>query len=118
MTPPIKAVTGGMRTVARRTKRGIKQLVIPKMYFEDIGFRYLGPVDGHNIEKLEDIFKICKEQEGPIIVHVLTKKGKGYKPAENNPDKFHSTSKFNKETGEKISKGKGTSMISPREIIV
>ena len=90
----------------QRTKRGIKQLVIQKMYFEDIGFRYLGPVDGHNIEKLEDIFKISKEQEGPILIHVLTKKGKGYKPAELNSDKFHSTSKFNKETGEKISSGK------------
>ena len=90
----------------QRTKRGIKQLVIPKMYFEDIGFRYLGPVDGHNIEKLEDIFKISKDQEGPILIHVLTKKGKGYKPAELNSDKFHSTSKFNKETGEKISSGK------------
>jgi len=62
--------------LVQRTKRGIKQLVIPKMYFEDIGFRYLGPVDGHNIEKLEDILKICREQEGPILVHVLTKKGK------------------------------------------
>ena len=92
--------------LVQRTKRGIKQLVIPKMYFEDIGFRYLGPVDGHNLEKLEDILKISKEQEGPILIHVLTKKGKGYKPAENNPDKFHSTSKFNKETGEKQSKGK------------
>ena len=76
------------------------------MYFEDIGFRYLGPVDGHNLEKLEDILTISREQEGPILIHVLTKKGKGYKPAENNPDKFHSTSKFNKETGEKASKGK------------
>ena len=92
--------------LVQRTKRGIKQLVIPKMYFEDIGFRYLGPVDGHNIEKLEDIFKICKEQDGPILVHVLTKKGKGYKPAESSPEKFHSTSKFDKETGEKIGKGK------------
>ena len=92
--------------LVQRTKRGIKQLVIPKMYFEDIGFRYLGPVDGHNLEKLEDILEICKDQEGPILVHVLTKKGKGYKPAESNPDKFHSTSKFNKETGEKINKGK------------
>ena len=92
--------------LVQRTKRGIKQLVIPKMYFEDIGFRYLGPVDGHNLEKLEDILKISKEQEGPILIHVLTKKGKGYKPAENNPDKFHSTSKFNKETGEKEFKGK------------
>ena len=92
--------------LVQKTKRGIKQLVIPKMYFEDIGFRYLGPVDGHNLEKLEEILKISREQDGPILIHVLTKKGKGYKPAENNPDKFHSTSKFNKETGEKISKGK------------
>ena len=91
--------------LVQRAKRGIKQLVIPKMYFEDIGFRYLGPVDGHSIEKLEQILKVCKEQEGPILLHVLTKKGKGYKPAENNPDKFHSTSKFNKETGEKLKKG-------------
>lgn len=92
--------------LVQRAKRGIKQLVIPKMYFEDIGFRYLGPVDGHNIEKLENILNICKEQEGPILVHVLTKKGKGYKPAEVNPDKFHSTSKFNIESGEKLGKGK------------
>ena len=92
--------------LVQRTKRGIKQLVIPKMYFEDIGFRYLGPVDGHDIEKLEDILKISKDQEGPILIHVLTKKGKGYKPAEENPDKFHSTSKFNIENGEKIGGGK------------
>lgn len=92
--------------LVQRGKRGIKQLVIPKMYFEDIGFRYLGPVDGHNLEELEDIFKISKMQEGPILVHVLTKKGKGYKPAEDTPDKYHSTSKFNKKTGEKLNKGK------------
>ncbi len=115
----IKANTKGKKTIRKipfvgekivklvqRGKRGIKQLVIPKMYFEDIGFRYLGPVDGHNIEELEDIFNICKHQEGPILVHVLTKKGKGYKPAEETPDKFHSTSKFNKKTGEKLGKGK------------
>jgi len=92
--------------IVQRAKRSIKQLVIPKMYFEDIGFRYLGPVDGHNIEELENLFSIAKEQEGPILIHVLTKKGKGYKPAENNPDKFHSTSKFDIETGEKASSGK------------
>ena len=87
--------------LVQRGKRGIKQLVIPKMYFEDIGFRYLGPVDGHNIEALEDILKNCKMQEGPILIHVLTKKGKGYKPAEDTPDKFHSTGKFDIKTGEK-----------------
>ena len=90
--------------LVQKGKRGIKQLVIPKMYFEDIGFRYLGPVDGHNIEGLEDIFNICKQQEGPILVHVLTKKGKGYKPAEETPDKYHSTSKFDIKTGEKLGK--------------
>ena len=88
----------------QRGKRGIKQLVIPKMYFEDIGFRYLGPVDGHNIEELENIFNICKDQEGPILVHVLTKKGKGYKPAEETPSKFHGISAFDKKTGEKLTK--------------
>lgn len=115
----IKANMKGKRTIRKipfigekivklvqRGKRGIKQLVIPKMYFEDIGFRYLGPVDGHNIEALEDILKNCKMQEGPILIHVLTKKGKGYKPAEDTPDKFHSTGKFDIKTGEKESKNK------------
>ena len=92
--------------LVQRGKRGIKQLVIPKMYFEDIGFRYLGPVDGHNIEELENILKISKEQEGPILIHVLTKKGKGYKPSEETPDKYHSISRFNKKNGEKIEKSK------------
>lgn len=92
--------------LVQKGKRGIKQLVIPKMYFEDIGFRYLGPVDGHNLAELEDILKISKDQEGPILIHVLTKKGKGYKPAEDTPSIFHSTSKFNIKTGEKIGKGK------------
>ena len=87
-----------------KIKRGIKQLIIPKMYFEDIGFRYLGPVDGHDIEKLESILKITKDLDGPVLVHVITKKGKGYKFAEEMPDKFHSISKFDLETGEKISK--------------
>lgn len=98
----------GKRVVklVQKAKRGIKQLVIPKMYFEDIGFRYLGPINGHNLGELEDIFQIAKEQEGPMLIHVLTKKGKGYKPAEDNPDVFHSTSKFDKLTGEKIGKKK------------
>ena len=72
----------------QRIKRGIKQLIIPKMYFEDIGFTYLGPVDGHDIEKLESILKLSKQIENPVLIHVLTKKGKGYKIAEENPDKF------------------------------
>lgn len=84
-----------------KLKSSIKQLIIPKMFFENIGFRYLGPVDGHNIEDLESILNISKELEGPVLVHVVTKKGKGYKYAEENPNKYHSTSAFNIETGEK-----------------
>ena len=88
----------------RRIKYSIKQLVIPNMFFEDLGFKYLGPIDGHNIEKLENILKISKNLEGPVLIHVVTKKGKGYKPAEDNPDKFHSTSSFNMATGESLKK--------------
>ena len=86
--------------LVRRVKRSIKQLIIPKMFFEDIGFRYLGPVDGHDIAELERMLKISKELDGPVLIHVLTKKGKGYKIAEENPDKFHATGPFNIETGE------------------
>ncbi len=86
--------------LVRRVKRSIKQLIIPTMFFEDIGFRYLGPVDGHDIAELERMLKISKELDGPVLIHVLTKKGKGYKIAEENPDKFHATGPFNIETGE------------------
>lgn len=84
----------------RKVKNGVKQLVIPNMLFEELGFCYLGPVDGHNIEKLESIFQKAKEQKGPVLIHVLTTKGKGYIPAETNPDKFHATASFNLVTGE------------------
>ncbi len=85
--------------IIRRIKKGIKQLIIPKMFFEDIGFKYLGPIDGHNIEDMELIFKRAKELDEPVLIHVLTKKGKGYKPAEEEPDRFHATSPFDIETG-------------------
>lgn len=85
--------------IVQRVKRSIKQLIIPKMFFEDIGFRYLGPVDGHNIEELERMLKISKQLDGPVLIHVLTKKGKGYKIAEENPDKFHAIGPFDLETG-------------------
>ena len=92
----VKAVT--------RMKKSIKQLILPKMYFEDIGFKYLGPVDGHNIEDLEYILSRAKELDEPVLIHVLTKKGKGYKLAEENPAKFHGTGPFNIETGESTKK--------------
>jgi len=86
--------------VIQKIKRAIKQLVIQRMFFEDIGFTYLGPVDGHNIEQLESILTMSKQVNGPVLIHVLTTKGKGYEIAEKNPDKFHATSPFNIETGE------------------
>lgn len=89
----------------QKIKRGIKQLLIPKMFFEDIGFTYLGPVDGHDIEKLESILKTSKNIDNPVLIHVITKKGKGYLPAEQKPEKFHSTSSFVIATGEKSNQG-------------
>jgi len=88
--------------LVQKIKRGIKQLFIQNMYFEDIGFTYLWPVDGHNIEDLESIFKRSIEIDGPVLIHTITKKGKGYKFAEDNPDKFHGASSFNIETGKSL----------------
>ena len=89
-----------MVRIIQRVKRAFKQLLVHGMFFEDIGFTYLGPVYGHNIEKLESILRLSNQIEGPKIIHVLTKKGKGYTIAEKNPDRFHATSPFNIETGE------------------
>ena len=86
--------------IIQKIKRSIKQLIIQRMFFEDIGFTYLGPVDGHNIEELESILTISKQVKGPVLIHVLTVKGKGYEIAEKNPDKFHAISPFYIETGE------------------
>ena len=85
--------------IAHQIKMGIKQAVIPNMYFEDIGFTYLGPVDGHNIQELENILFKSQNIEGPVLIHVITKKGKGYEIAEKNPDKFHGISSFDIKTG-------------------
>ena len=86
-------------TIVSKLKDAIKQLIIPGMYFEEIGFKYLGPIDGHNIEEIEEILSEAKELEEPILIHIITKKGKGYEIAEQNPDKFHSTSSFDLKTG-------------------
>lgn len=92
--------------IVSKLKEAVKSAIIPKMYFEDIGFTYLGPIDGHNIEDMEAIFEKTKELDGPILIHVLTKKGKGYKFAEETPDKFHSISSFDINTGKTINKKK------------
>ena len=91
---------------ARKIKYSLKQLVLPNMFFEDLGFKYLGPVDGHDIERVEWILELAKKEQEPVLVHVITKKGKGYKIAEENPDKFHATSSFDIETGKSIKEKK------------
>lgn len=83
----------------KKTKSGIKQLFIPGMFFEDMGVTYLGPVDGHDIGKLQEVLKRAKRVKGAVLVHVLTKKGKGYLPAERHPSRFHGAEPFDIETG-------------------
>ena len=83
----------------RRTKSGIKQLFIPGMLFEEMGLTYLGPVDGHDLEQLTKVLQEAKKLNSAVLVHVLTKKGKGYPPAERHPARFHGAEPFDIETG-------------------
>lgn len=95
-------VGGKIKGILKRAKDGIKQIVVPGMLFEELGLTYMGPVDGHNIDEIIDSLEIAKHIEGPLLMHVITKKGKGYKFAEERPKDFHGVSSFNVETGESI----------------
>lgn len=86
----------------KKTKSGIKQLFVPGMFFEDMGITYLGPVDGHDIRKLYKVLNEAKRVNHTVLVHVLTKKGKGYAPAEENPSRFHGTGPFDIATGKPV----------------
>lgn len=90
----------------KKTKSGIKQLFVPGMFFEDMGITYLGPIDGHDIKALYRTFEEAKKLNNAVLVHVITKKGKGYLPAEEFPSKFHGTGPFAIETGEALEKKK------------
>ena len=101
----IKRIPGrGERIVhqVKKTKSGIKQLFVPGMFFEDMGITYLGPVDGHDLKTLTKTLNEAKRVNHAVLVHVVTKKGKGYLPAETNPSKFHGTGPFDVTTGETI----------------
>ncbi|MEO0131474.1 MAG: 1-deoxy-D-xylulose-5-phosphate synthase [candidate division WOR-3 bacterium] len=87
-----KNLRGRARLYAKKLQAGIKNLLAPSILFEELGFRYFGPLDGHNLSLLIDTFKKVKEITGPILIHVVTKKGKGYPPAEREPEKFHGVS--------------------------
>ena len=89
-----------IRWAAQRMREGLKAFIIPGVIFEKLGFRYFGPIDGHNISALIRLFREVKKLKGPILIHVLTKKGKGFKPAEENASIFHGLGQFDPKTGE------------------
>ena len=95
----IPVIGSGLVDKISRTKDSIKQLVIPGMLFENMGVTYLGPVDGHNVKALVKVFKEARKLDHAVLVHVLTRKGKGYGPAEKNPARFHGVEPFDVATG-------------------
>lgn len=100
----IPLIGNGIVKIVTNIKNMLKQLIIPSMYFEEVGLKYLGPVDGHNIADLESLLIRAKELDGPILIHVKTIKGNGYIPALENPSKFHGVSPFDISTGETLKK--------------
>lgn len=104
----IPGIGPGMVDAMRKTKSNIKKIIIPGMLFEDMGLTYLGPVDGHNIPQLIKTFQEAKRFEGPILVHVLTQKGRGYEPAMRHPARFHGAGPFDVKTGLPVGKSNPT----------
>lgn len=104
----IPGIGPGMVDAMRKTKSSIKQIIIPGMLFEDMGLTYLGPVDGHNIPQLIKTFQEAKRFEGPILVHVLTQKGRSYEPAMRHPARFHGAGPFDVKTGLPVGKSNPT----------
>ena len=89
---------------ASHLKDGVRSVLVPGSLFEEMGFHYIGPIDGHNIGLLEEVLASAKEMEGPVLIHIHTVKGKGYKPAEQAPDKFHGVGCFDPSTGKSAKK--------------
>ena len=90
---------GKARALVRRIKEGLKNLVVPNILFEEFGFKYYGPIDGHDLGTLVEVLKQLKEVKGPVLLHTLTRKGKGYRFAEEDARKYHGVSSFDKLTG-------------------
>jgi len=104
----IPGIGEDMAEYVRKSEGSFKGFFTPGMLFEAFRFNYMGPIDGHNIEQLTEVFEQVRGLEGPVLVHVLTKKGKGYEPAESNPTYYHGVGCFEPETGEahKLADGK------------
>jgi len=94
---------GKARVAAKKVEEGLKNLIVPSVIFEELGFRYIGPIQGHNLPELINTFQRLKNLHEPILVHVVTKKGKGYKPAELQPEIFHGIGLFDINSGQPLS---------------
>src|SRR5204862_340035 len=97
----VRAIAGkSVAKFAHKVEESVKGLIVPSVIFEELGLRYYGPIDGHDIPLLIRTFEFLKTQDEPVLLHILTKKGKGYEPAIKQPDKFHGLGKYKLETGE------------------
>ncbi len=101
---PSSTLSYRTRDLIKRVKAALENLAVPTLMFEELGYRYVGPIHGHNIKQLINTFERVKRLKGPVLVHVLTKKGKGYKPAEERLELFHGLGPFHRITGEPIKK--------------
>ena len=101
----IPAIGDSVVKTAERVKDSLKYLLVPGVFFEELGFSYFGPIDGHNICSLMEVFQQTKNMEGPVLIHVVTQKGKGYIPAESNAAHFHGVGPFCIESGETTTSG-------------
>lgn len=99
----IPAVGWPMLKVGRAVEEVVKKIFFPGLVFEELGVRYIGPIQGHNLKSLIEVFEEAKAYNGPVLIHCVTQKGKGYLPAKNNPEKFHSASPFDIQTGKPLS---------------
>ncbi len=100
----VLSATPTLSEIAKRAEEHVKGMVVPGTLFEELGFNYIGPIDGHNLPILIETLRNLRKLEGPQFLHIVTKKGKGYPPAEENPIKFHGVGPFDVETGEMPSK--------------
>jgi 1-deoxy-D-xylulose-5-phosphate synthase len=106
-----------VRRILHRIKAAMKSILMPSMFFEDLGFRYFGPIDGHNLREMISVLEHARTMKGPVLVHVCTLKGKGYKYAEEKPNVFHGIAPFQIETGElKSNGGESYSQVFGRKI--
>ncbi len=114
----IPLIGDGLARLCKGVKNALKRLLIRSNFFEDIGLVYLGPVDGHDVPKLTRVLKEAKTRHGCSVVHIKTVKGKGYAPAEAEPDKFHSTGPFDRETGRSLSESGKTFSHAAGELVL